>query len=338
MQVTATELIASLELVGDKPLILNVDLNGQKSLDWVEQNKKLINDVVEHNGAILIRGLKLHSSKQFAKVLQSIFGSPLISYSYRSTPRTELKDNVYTATEYHSDQVILQHNENSYTNNWAMKLGFMCLVPAHTGGETPICDSRVVYEKIPNLIRDKFEEKGVLYARTYSDIDLPWSEVFQTNNKSDVESYCIENDISWEWLSDGGLKTKQINQAVAIHPKTGDKVWFNQAHLFHVSALPENIRTDILSLRGEDNLPRNTYYGDGAAITDDDLNVIKKIYDENKISFDWQKGDLMLLDNMLFTHGRSAFQGERKVLVGMAQPFGNAAFLQANDMIDKKFS
>lgn len=323
MQVTTEENIEKLERVSGKPLIMNIELSGQKALDWIRDNQAYLNEIILKNGALLIRGLKLHSSKQFAKTLESLFDAPLLTYSYRSTPRTELKGNIYTATEYHSDQIILQHNENSYTNSWAMKLGFMCLLPAENGGETPICDSRIVYQKIPAEIRDKFERHGVLYTRTYSDIDLPWSEVFQTTDKSEVEAYCRDNNIECEWIPDGGLKTRQVNQATAVHPVTGDKVWFNQAHLFHVSALPENIREDIVSLRGEENLPRNTYYGDGSPIDEETLNTIKTIYEENAIAFKWQKGDLLLLDNMLFTHGRKTFSGERKVLVGMVQPYSS---------------
>ncbi|WP_199609978.1 TauD/TfdA family dioxygenase [Flocculibacter collagenilyticus] len=327
--------IAELAPIAGKPLLMNVDLNGSKALQWAEENKHSINQLLLDNGALLIRGLKLHSSKQFSKVLTALFDEDLLSYSYRSTPRTELKGSVYTATEYHSDQSILQHNENSYTNHWAMNLGFMCLLPSTEGGETPICDSRTVYQQIPTAIRDKFERHGVLYMRNYSDIDLPWSEVFQTDNKAEVEAYCYENNIQFEWLENGGLRTKQVNQAVAIHPKTKEKVWFNQAHLFHVTALPESIRNDIIALRGEENVPRNTYYGDGTPISEADLNTIKAIYEKNMIKFSWQKGDLMLLDNMLFTHGRTPFSGERKVLVGMANPYGteqmNREMTQTNE-------
>jgi alpha-ketoglutarate-dependent taurine dioxygenase len=196
----------------------------------------------------------------------------------------------------------------------------MCVKPAEVGGATPICDSHKIYEQIPENIRDKFERLGVMYTRNYSDIDLPWTEVFQTDNKSDVEAYCEQNDIQYEWLEDG-LRTKQINQAVAVHPVTGKKSWFNQAHLFHVSGLDPAIRDDIIALRGEENLPRNTYYGDGSPIEEKDLALIKQLYEENQISFPWQAGDLMLVDNMAFTHGREAFSGERKVLVGMAVPY-----------------
>jgi alpha-ketoglutarate-dependent taurine dioxygenase len=52
------------------------------------------------------------------------------------------------------------------------------------------------------------------------------------------------------------------------------------------------------------------------------LETIRAVYDQTKIRFSWEKNDLMLLDNMLFTHGRESFTGARKVLTGMACPNG----------------
>src|SRR6266508_3910237 len=116
----------------------------------------------------LIRGLKVPGSTQFGKILSTLFGSELLEYTYRSTPRTRLRGNVYTATEYPAGEVIPQHNENSYSRNWPNRIGFMCILPAETGGETPIGDCRVVYNMLPKSVRDKFEQKGVMYVRNYS--------------------------------------------------------------------------------------------------------------------------------------------------------------------------
>ncbi len=68
------------------------------------------------------------------------------------------------------------------------------------------------------------------------------------------------------WKSDGELRTRQVCQATAQHPRSGDWVWFNQAHLFHVSNLEAGLRETLLSVVDEIDLPRNVYYGDGGAI------------------------------------------------------------------------
>lgn len=313
---------ADLEPVQGTRLLLNVDLQGTKVVDWAQENRAHVERLVQGNGALLIRGLKFLGSQQFGTVLSTLFGEELMQYTYRSTPRTELRGNVYTATEYHPDQVIPQHNENSYSNRWAMRIGFLCTLPAPVGGATPICDSRLVYREIPEAIRSRFERHGVMYVRNYSEIDIPWTEVFQTTEKSDVESFCRANQLEFEWLGDKHLRTRQVNQASAVHPVTGATVWFNQAHLFHVTNLEPEVQESLLSVMKEEDLPRNTYYGNGERIDPHTLQTIRDIYDRNKISFEWQRNDLLLLDNMLYTHGRGTYSGNRQVLVGMTRLHG----------------
>jgi hypothetical protein len=175
---------------------------------------------------------------------------------------------------------------------------------------------------MPEAVRRRFEQHGVMYVRNYSDIDIPWTEVFQTTDKADVESFCRANQLSFEWLDDKRLRTRQINQATAVHPVTGDRVWFNQAHLFHVTNLEAEVRESLLNVMKEEDLPRNTYFGDGAPIDTDTLRAIREVYDRNMIVFEWQRNDLLLLDNMLYSHGRGTYAGNRQVLVGMARLHG----------------
>ncbi len=203
-----------------------------------------------------------------------------------------------------------------------MKIWFFCLQPAETGGETPFADSSRVFQRIPEAIKARFMEKRVMYVRNYMpQLDLSWQEVFQTNNRAEVERYCRSIDMECEWINEQHLRTRQVCQAVALHPETSRLVWFNQAHLFHISNLDPAVRETLLSLYGEESLPRNTYYGDGKPIEPAVLDEIRAIYEEEQIAFPWQKGDIVMLDNMLVAHGRAAFTGMRRVVVAMADPF-----------------
>ncbi len=303
----------------EKKTLLEVEKQQKDSIAWARDNKTKIEATLGSHGLLLIRGLSISDAEMFGEILNTIFGEELVNYTYRSTPRTSFKNNIYTATEYHANETIPQHNENSYANSWPLRIGFLCLQPATKMGNTPISDSREAYEKIPRTIREEFERKKVMYVRNYSNIDLPWTEVFQTENKNEVEAYCNQNDIKYEW-TENGLRTSQINEATAIHPITGEKLWFNQAHLFHVSNLNKELSESLIELFGIEGLPRNAYFGDGTPIPDEMLSKIREVYANTKFSFQWKKHDLLLLDNMLFTHGREPYEGPRKVLVGMARP------------------
>jgi alpha-ketoglutarate-dependent taurine dioxygenase len=112
-----------------------------------------------------------------------------------------------------------------------------------------------------------------------------------------------------------------VRQAVATHPVTREIVWFNQAHLFHVSSLTKELGESMRALYQNDELPRNSYYGDGTPIEASTLDEIRRVYDELAVTNDWQQGDLVLVDNMLTAHGRTPYEGSRKILVAMAEPF-----------------
>jgi hypothetical protein len=100
-------------------------------------------------------------------------------------------------------------------------------------------------------------------------------------------------------------------------------VWFNQAHLFHISSLNPEVRQTLLSTFKKEDLPRNAYYGDGSPIENSVLDEIREIYQQEAVVFPWEEGDILMLDNMLAAHGRLPFAGSRKVLVGMANPFND---------------
>jgi alpha-ketoglutarate-dependent taurine dioxygenase len=293
------------------------------SLAWASQNKAQVKAILQSHGALLIRGLRFHGTRQFGQFLEELFGDRLAEYTYRSTPRTRLGGNVYTATEYHPSETIPQHNENSYANVWPLRIGFFCMTPpaAGVGGATPLADSRAVLARIPSEVVEKFKRKRLQYVRNYGSVDLPWNEVFQTNDRQQVEAFCESNGISFEWTGDDGLRTKQITPATEAHPLTGEEVWFNQAHLFHISGLAADVARDMLSLYRMEDLPRNVTFADGTPIEVDELNRIRAAYDEVTFHFDWQKNDVVILDNMLYAHGRQPYSGPRKVLVGMANMY-----------------
>ena len=202
-----------------------------------------------------------------------------------------------------------------------MKICFFCQQAAAVGGQTPIADSRRVYARIDSEVRERFATKQVMYIRNYgSGIDLPWQTVFQTSERAEVEAYCRAARIEWEWGEGDRLRTSQVRQAVARHPRTGEMVWFNQAHLFHVSSLEPEIRDSLLNSSGGAP-PRNAFYGDGSLIDEADLEEIRAAYEKETIVFQWQKRDILLLDNMLMAHGRRPYRGARKIVVGMGRPF-----------------
>jgi alpha-ketoglutarate-dependent taurine dioxygenase len=308
----------SIDLDKRSPLVIQPTIDELNLINWAANNRSWIDDNLLKYGALLFRNFKLQKQTEFEQFIQTVSGE-LLDYSYRSTPRTLVNGKIYTSTEYPAEQFIPLHNEMSYARSWAMKIWFYCVQPATKGGETPIADSRRIFNKIPPRIKQRFINKKVMYVRNYGrGLDLDWQNVFQTNNKSVLENYCHQAGIEFEWIGENHLRTRQVCPAIATHPITKAIVWFNQAHLFHVSSLPSNLQESLLSMMSEHDLPRNAFYGDGTPIEDSIIEEINEIYRQEAITFAWQAEDILMLDNMLFAHGRNPFLGSRKVLVGIA--------------------
>ena len=299
------------------PLVIQPAVKGLNPIAWAASNRQLIEEQVMAHGGLLFRGFNIHTASDFEALIRTIAGD-LLEYRERSSPRSEVADHVYTSTDYPADQTIFLHNENSYQHTWPLRIFFFCLTPAEQGGETPIADCRKIFARIDPRIRQRFIEKRVMYVRNFGEgMGLPWQTVFQTTDRQVVEKHCQSVGIKVEWKDNNRLRTRTIRPAVTSHPRTGELVWFNHATFFHVTTLPPSIRESMLAEFTEDDLPTNTYYGDGTPIEPSVLDELREIYRQETVAFPWEKGDVLMLDNMLAAHGRAPFAGTRKVLVGM---------------------
>jgi alpha-ketoglutarate-dependent taurine dioxygenase len=204
-----------------------------------------------------------------------------------------------------------------------MKIFFHCVIAAKEGGETPIADCRRVYALLPPELREEFAARGLRYVRCYREgLDVSWQEFFGTGERAEVEAKCQAGGLEWEWMGDGGLRTQRAGRAVTQHPSTGEMIFFNQVQLHHPSCLEAGVRESLLRLYGESGMPRQVYYGDGGEIGEAAMREVMKAYEAAAVSFRWEEGDLLMLDNMLVAHGRNAYVGERKILVAMGEMAG----------------
>ncbi|MEG4958750.1 TauD/TfdA family dioxygenase, partial [Microcoleus sp. K4-C2] len=227
------------------PLVVQPTVEKLNLAGWAQNNRSSIETQLWKHGGILFRGFEVGGVNGFEQFIQTLAGD-LLEYSFRSTPRSLVSGNIYTSTEYPAEQFIPLHNEMAYSRNWPLKIAFFCIKKAEQGGETPIANSRKVFESLDSNIREKFAQKKVMYVRNYGGgVDLPWQNVFNTDSKIQVEEYCKKAGIELEWKSGDRLRTRQICQAVAGHPKTQEMVWFNQAHLFHISNLEPAVRKEL---------------------------------------------------------------------------------------------
>ncbi|MEM9803639.1 MAG: amino acid adenylation domain-containing protein [Cyanobacteria bacterium P01_D01_bin.56] len=291
----------------------NVDL-----ISWAKEQREMLNQKLYQKGAVLFRGFSIFSAQDFEQAAAAI--CPDLFGEYGDLPRTGVSDKVYGSTPYPEDKAILFHNESSHLQQWPMKIWFCCLQPSKQGGETPIVDCRQIYKSLSPDVRDRIKEKQLMYVRNYiKGLDVDWQDFFHTTDRSVVEQQCREAGVEWEWLENDGLQTRQVRPATVQHPQTGEWVVFNQLQLHHLSYLDAPTQKSLLSLFGEDRLPRQVYYGDGSPIEPEILDALQAAYKQAEKIFSWQEGDILMLDNMLMAHGRNPYVGPRKIAVAMGE-------------------
>jgi alpha-ketoglutarate-dependent taurine dioxygenase len=312
-----TELLAS---GSPLPLVIKPKSQDVDVAAWAVRNLEFVETRLIRHGGILFRGFKITTPVAFEQLCRAV-STQLLEYNERSSPRTQVSPNVYTSTDYPADQSIFLHNENSYQRIFPQKIFFFCLTPAQTGGPTPIGDCRKVFQRISPKVRERFIEKGWMYVRNFGDgFGLPWQTVFQTDDREVVERECLRKGIRAEWKDQHRLRVSTVLPAVVKQPQSGELSWFNHATFFHISTLDPVLREVLLEEFAEEDLPTNTYYGDGSRIEPEVLEELREAYRQETIAFPWQAGDVMLLDNMLTAHGRGPYSGPRKILVTMADP------------------
>ena len=311
------------------PLIIRAQEPTLNLPQWANSNRDKINQLLCTHGAILFRDFDVKSAITFQHFVEGVSGSTL-SYTERSSPRDQVEGNIYTSTEQPKEEKIFLHSEQSYNKQFPLKLFFYCAQAAETGGETPIADARDILASIPASVVQEFQQLKYRYSRYFWPMmGMTWQKAFQTDDAIAVEHYCKQNDIEYQWMPDGALKTYQTRATVVSHPDSGDNCWFNHCTFFNVSTLAPQTQEILLGSFAEEELPNNTYYGDGGKISDEVLDILRSAYEDNKKQFTWQTGDVLMLDNLLMTHGRNPFSGDRKVLVAMSQT-GQWQDLEAN--------
>jgi alpha-ketoglutarate-dependent taurine dioxygenase len=290
-------------------------------VSWYRDHQARMEELLLVHGALLFRGFGIHSQDALQRVVSGIGGAAL-DYVDGNSPRRKLSSAVYTSTEYPPEFFISLHNELSYSSRWPTRLFFCCVIAPAEGGETPLADSRAILGRLSPEVRDAFVEKGVKYVRNLhggSGFGPSWQKTFETEERGSVEDFFRGTGTGIRWNDDGSLTVTQVRPAIATHPTTGETVWFNQADQFHPSTHPKAIYDSIKALYEgrEDMIPQTAFFGDGTPIDPSMLDEVRRTVNEQIHLFSWQRGDLLLVDNMLVAHGRNPFKPPRKILVSM---------------------
>jgi len=314
-----------------------------RSLDewrgWLEVQRVEILRQLHDTGAVLLRGFSgALLEAAFPEVLRSL-GTPLGDYLGGSTPRTRLTSFTYTATELPGDYSIALHHEMSYLPAAPEAICFYSVQPATIGGRSVLAESRRVRAALAPQVEVAFRERGVLVTRSLpprgsiylaSGMSRPWQDVFGTDDLSRVEAICRERQWTPAWCDDGTLRLQHgATPACRPHPRTGEAIWFNQAHYYSPECMVRWAERDGRHLQGRyirrlidrhDHAHLNQVtFADGSPIPSQYLLSIWEALAASESHVALEAGDILILDNYEVMHGRESFSGPRRLHAGLIE-------------------
>jgi alpha-ketoglutarate-dependent taurine dioxygenase len=311
-----------------------------------DQRAALRSRLLEHGG-LLFRGFPIENAQDFSDAIEALGTGSSVNYIGGDSPRTKIASTsiapalrggasvaVYTSTEAPAAVKIPLHNELSFVRHFPKHIFFFCEVAPAAHGETILGDARRVYRALDAGVRERFMQKQLKYVSAYYGqswlMDLvnsaqpshkSWRDVFETSDPREVERLCREHDFAYEWhTGDNWIRISQTRPAAITHPETGEWVWFSQAHLYDFNPRLLGgwrfVAAKFFYARPHTRM-HEIFHGDGSRVERADLYHIMDTLDANTVAFPWQKGDMLVLDNVLSMHGRATFSGPRRILAAM---------------------
>ena len=293
----------------------NLDL--EQALQWVKSEKGRLFETLSDSGAVLFRGFPLRSPDDFDAFIGA-FGETGFTYkeSLSNAVRVNLTPRVFTANEAPPEVGIYLHHEMAQTPLFPSKLYFFCEIAAEKGGETPVCRSDVLLdrmkEQMPEFVQS-CREKLVKYSLIMPSIDDPesgqgrgWQSTLGVGTQEEGQARLAKLGYSWRWLDDGSLLTTTPALPAIKKSANGREAFFNQLIAAFLGWADIN-ETGVHKIA----------FGDGTPMPDADMQKVCDMAEDLIVDLPWQPGDVALVDNYQVMHGRRSFVGKRRVLASL---------------------
>ncbi|KAJ6829266.1 clavaminate synthase-like protein [Iris pallida] len=282
--------------------------------EMVKAEREWIAKTLQEHGAILFRGFDIRCAEDYSCVIKA-FGWEEFCYQ-GPADRIKLADRVYTANAVPSDIMISFHHEMAMIKEFPPRIMFFCQQPPPVGGQTTIISSSVVVEKVEEelpQVLEKMEQDGIIFTlhtksiyknSTTSDplAGTVWQRMLKTTDEVEAKKRALDmlacNNVKF---NSDGTACFTFGLMNPIREFNGKRVMFNR-------------------VVGYETGERDAFvtFGDGSPVPSNATETIKKIYEENCVDINWQKGDILLVDNLAVQHARRPGKPPRIVLVSLS--------------------
>ena len=259
----------------------------------------------KRHGALLLRGFDLDAGR-FRRFARGFCPTSVMNESPGRRP-IEADQNVYTVDG--GTGAFALHPELS-REPWKPDAAFFgCLSAPSRGGATVICDGVELVRALPEPLRRALLPRRLLYIKpTWPSLLEYW---LGTDDPSDTQLAAPPPWCPYSFHRVHGDLVRVFTRPALHRPMFVDAPAFGNFLLF---ARFNNGRSDFPVL------------DDGHPVPEAWLQAIKAAGDRTSVPVAWAKGDLLMLDNTRFMHGRTAITdpGERLI----ATFFGYLAFAE----------
>jgi alpha-ketoglutarate-dependent taurine dioxygenase len=184
---------------------------------------------------------------------------------------------------------------------------FGCVNPPSRDGATTVCDGVEIVRQLPLEARRALEGRRLLYAQPAIPEELAYW--LGTSTPSDAQLSGPPARCPYVFWRATDMIVRAFTRPALHRPMFSDSPAFGNFLLF------------ARYLRGMRNYP---LFEDGSPVPDSLLAVVKEVSDRLTVPIAWQKGDLLMIDNTRFMHGRTAVRDAEERLI--ASYFGYLRF------------
>lgn len=272
---------------------------------------------LKNPGAALVRGehFDLGAFEAFTRHFCDRFHISATRYQLRQG-----KGDNFSTEVYRNNYTLFAHSEGTYKPYPGSPEAcfFMCVTPPSArGGETTLFDGVEFYKRLPAPIRERFEKSGVTYEMYWE--KERWQHEFEMEDVPVLEALLKTLPAVRYSFHGEDVHLYYTTQAITRDLR-GHNV-FAPALLAHLPRITHPHYQDKAAYCKPSN---RVHFGDGEEIPDSVINQLIDIHDAIMYPHAWQAGDIVVLDNTRWMHGRTMTERDcERVLVSRFGWFKN---------------
>lgn len=254
-----------------------------------------------------------------------------MKYEGGANSRNYIEKNVYD-TGAPKEAWLHYHHEMAYVTHSTTKLGFCCNASTEGKGYTYVSDGVKTTDWIMGTaLGQKLKEKDLCYVRCLTDREYykgkdqgiiynHWQQSFQTEDPEEAQRLAEQKGLKVEWGPNRLMKTKFYVSAFEYYPQLDRNLLYSS---IADDAMWFDTWPGIAQMPAEDR-PLKLTFGDDTEMTKEEQRIYVEAFDRFGIPIKWQVGDVAIVCNWRWAHGRPAYgleEGEARnlgVILGTA--------------------